>query len=288
MAANSISSNKVFELIEDGVKLGFDLLCLSGGEPFEHTAIEDIVSYAKAKQLTVYIYSSGIVSSGSHIRRIYYEELLRLKELGLDKIIFDLPAVTESVYDELMGTKGCQKYVLESIRLSKLLGLCTELHFVPNKLNIGEIDYILSYAEAVKIDRVSFLRLICHGRASENQKRLSLSDREITDLKLKLAGYDSKMVRVGIPLSLRDDQYCDAISNKLCVKYDGQVVGCESFKYLKLFDGRQEVEPDSVYLKSLIDIYKHSDYLRISRELLKGCRNNDCEEACPIQGMLRR
>ncbi len=51
------------------------------------------------------------------------DKLEQLKKLGVDKLIFDLPAIDEVIYNEFMGTEGYQKFVLESISKSKKVGI---------------------------------------------------------------------------------------------------------------------------------------------------------------------
>ena len=53
-------------------------------------------------------------------------------------------------------------------------------------INIGEIESILEFAEKARVNKVSFLGLVPHGRASDNMQELVLNTNENEDLKLKL------------------------------------------------------------------------------------------------------
>ena len=153
-----ISFDKMVEIIDGIVNLNTDVLSISGGEPFLHENLIDIVKYSKSKGLKTYIYTSGItIDKKDAVATLNFNLLSLLSEMGLDKIIFDLPAIEEDIYDNFMGTKGYLKYALQSIETSKRLGIFTEIHFVPTKINVNQIDKVVSYANSVKIDMISFL-----------------------------------------------------------------------------------------------------------------------------------
>ena len=58
---------KLREVIDDAVTLGAKTICLSGGEPFLHPNIIDIVKYIHEKGCSCFIYSSGIILSGASL-----------------------------------------------------------------------------------------------------------------------------------------------------------------------------------------------------------------------------
>lgn len=282
-----IETDKVKEVIDAAKILDTQALSISGGEPFEHDGLMSIVEYAKKRNLTVYVYTSGIVSGpDGNVDSLDINLLKKLHDSSVDKLIFDLPAIDETIYDTMMGTKGYQPLVLESIKNSVQVGIFTELHFVPTKINISEIDSVIKFAKEQKVDRVSFIRLILHGRAIKNADRLQLSKAEEENLKIKLRSImNDSIVRVGIPLQIEGKEHCYAGKGKLCVRYDGRVFGCESFKYKKFTDSEGvQIEPDSVYEKKLEEIYAGSEYLDCEMKFInsraKGCGYH---EKCPIQ-----
>lgn len=285
-----IDTEKVKEIIDSAKILDTQAISISGGEPFEHDGLMDIVEYAKRNNIAVYIYTSGIVSDiDGSAKSLNINFLKRLHNAAVDKLIFDLPAIDEEMYDTMMGTKGYQKFVLESIKKSKQTGIFTEIHFVPTKVNVSDIDHILTFAKDTGIDRVSFIRLVMHGRAIKNKDMLLLSDEDEKRLKVKLNDllHDSR-VRVGIPLQLDGEEHCYAGRGKLCIRYDGRVFGCETFKYIDLIDDEGKIViPDSIYERRLDEIYSNSRYLKYEMDFVK--RQMDkcgCNEKCPVQRML--
>lgn len=287
-----LDTDKVLNIIDSAKELGTEIICISGGEPFLHEGLAEIVRYAKMQEIKVYIYTSGItIGQTGKACYINLEMLEFIKSIKADKMIFDLPAIDEQVYDEFMGTKGYQAYALESIRLCRSLDIFTEIHFVPTKINVGQIDNILEFAEKENINAVSFLGLIPHGRADEHKNRLYLDTLGNDQLKRKLHMLESDSVRVGIPLQYVDSEYkCYAGRAKLCIRYDGKVFGCEAFKYVQLYDDNGDVIcPDSIYERDLIDIYYNSAYLKWERKFVEKqlCSCNS-QEKCPVQRMMRK
>lgn len=287
-----ISLAKMVEIIDGIANLNAQLLSISGGEPFLHENLLDIVKYSKSKGLKTYIYTSGItLNRDDMVATLNCNLLSLLNEAGLDKIIFDLPAVEEDIYDNFMGTKGYLKYALKSIENSKKVGIFTEIHFVPTKININQIDKIVSYANCVGIDMISFLGLVPHGRAKGKEKQLYLDKDENEKLKQKLDSMESSNIRIGIPLQVQKNEYiCYAGREKLCIRYDGEVFGCEAFKYIKLKDKNGRIiKPDSIYDKGIEEIYHNSKYLEREKEfIINQLKEHGGCEKCPVQHFLRK
>ena len=287
-----IKTENVKKLIDSAVELNTKILSISGGEPLLHPGLLSIVKYAKKKEREVYIYTSGIsLNNEGQAESIDLELVKELHKSGVDKIIFDLPAINETIYNKFMGTSGYQKFVFESIRKVQSEGIFSEIHFVPTKLNVEEIPKVMEFAEKEGINMVSFLGLVPHGRTVQNINQLVLSSEESERIKQLLNNISNEKVRVGIPLQLDDCKaHCYAGRNKLCVRYDGKVFGCEAFKYIQLVDSEGNiVRPDSIYEKSLEDIFFHSEYLKLGQKFvadqMKNCRYT---EKCPVQRMMRK
>ena len=287
-----IETADVKKIIDSASKLNTEVLSISGGEPFLHDGLLEIVHYAKSKGIKVYIYTSGIILNiAGQVDSIQQELLQQLYSVAVDKIIFDLPAINEAIYNKFMGTSGYQKFVFESINKAQNIGICTEIHFVPTKINLDEIDGIVKFAERAGVNKVSFLGLVPHGRAANNTGELVLDTDENEKLKLKLEAINNNKIRIGIPLQREgSDCCCYAGKNKLCIRYDGKVFGCETFKYIQLADENNRiVKPDSIYNKSLEDIYYHSEYLKYERKFVEHqMALSGCGEKCPVQRKMRR
>lgn len=289
LSKQHIDYETICKTVNDMPQIGVNRVCLSGGEPFLHKDLKNIVTYIKQLGMEVNIYSSGITEVDDHITYITADEFSDLKKRGLSKIMFNLQSYESSRYDEIMRTTGRFEIVKESIRNAIQTGIYTEIHFVPMKINIGDIDGIVELAREMNINKVSFLKLVPHGRADINRHLIQLSEEETIKLRNKLNEIKSETIRIGIPLSLDfDSDFCHAASSKLYIKFDGTVYGCEAFKYIQQLDGESNViQPNNIFESSLLKIYNNSKYLKATQEFVKkySCLNSKCE-SCPVQKYL--
>ena len=280
------------QIIDDIIYLGAKRLCLSGGEPFLHPDIIEIVEYATQKGLILEVYSSGIVGEYNLEKSISKEMLWECKKRGLNRIMFNVQAADSVVYDAIMNTKGKYDLLIRSMTNAKECQIDTEIHFVPMKQNYNQIANVVKLAEQLNVCCVSFLRLVPHGRAEDNKEKIMLSDDELRSIQKELYSIKEtgKKVRIGLPLSHADvETKCHAVREKLYIKFDGSVYGCEAFKYIKFFtEDMKEVIPDNVLHNRIREIYNNSLFLNKSVELVDrysedyiGCEN------CPVQKLLR-
>ena len=258
-------------VISDAAKLGTKTICLSGGEPFLHDKIVQMIQFVHSKGMECYVYTSGIAMSPSDQRISLPMEQLRQISGAVTKIIFNIEASTEAIYDRIMGTSNCFSLLKESVLRANAAGICTEAHFVPMALNLREIPAVVRLCEELNISKLSFLRLVLHGRAEQNYNTLALTEQKQSELKeylQKIKTQSGLAIRVGVPLSIDSGcTHCEAASGKLNIRYDGKVFPCEVFKNHSFQKNIKGLQPDSIYQYSLIDIYNHSSYLIRVREL---------------------
>ncbi len=279
-------------VIDDIVLMGAKRLCLSGGEPFLHPELLNIVRYAVSKGLTVNIYSSGIVGEVGNEQSLSNDILCKCKTAGLNRIMFNLQSTQSKVYDSIMQTQNNFEKVIESIKRTRQCGIETEIHFVPMKQNYKEIENILGLARQLDVCQVSFLKLVPHGRASTYVNDIMLSEEQLEQIQEELYSVKKRgeNVRIGLPLSYSEnDNGCHAVKEKLYIKFDGSVFGCEAFKYVRFYnENNQEIIPDNVKEKKVNEICMSSEYLCRSKNLIQQytSRSSGCEN-CPIQKYLK-
>ena len=139
------------------------------------------------------------------------------------------------------------------------------------KRNYKQILSIISLCERLGVSKVSFLRLVLQGRAVDNKMDILLSDDEFEDVKILINRYykaHPNKIRVGIPFSACTiKKNCLAGTDKLNIRYDGNVYPCEAFK-----NGEPQIlssyQPANIYNQSLSSIYFSSKYLEDIRSRL--------------------
>lgn len=164
------------------------------------------------------------------------EELFELKNLGLDKIVFDYQAYEHETDEYLMG-RDRQKYVfmLDSLMNTSIIGIETDVHFIPMKPNYKQIPDILEMLEIAGVSNISILNFVPQARGLENSSHLLLNDSELDEFRKLLDScrtlYSGK-IRVGIPLMEDNTHKCNAGLEKLNIKFDGTILPCPAFKEL--------------------------------------------------------
>jgi MoaA/NifB/PqqE/SkfB family radical SAM enzyme len=273
MKAENIIEYELFkDVIEHIMKNGgLSEISISGGEPFLHKDLPKMVKLCKSYGIKTNVYTSGIIENPLKNKQIDYtkfneiekrmlahfkdlefsfigkERLIELKELGLDKLVFDFQASECDRYNEIMGTKGNLANLLKSMINSKSVGLCTEVHFIPMKTNYKDIDDILEICQSGEIDKVSILKFVPQGRGRENKENLELSSEQLKEFCENLEQAKKKYnvkVRLGIPMRKGDEHLCTAGHDKLSIRYDGIVLPCVAFKEM------DSKELESIFIKN--------------------------------------
>ncbi len=278
-----ISYDTICKVLDDAKGLGLQTICLSGGEPFLHPQFCKIVEYAFNLGIDVFVYTSGIFLQNDNACAIPVDVFESIQG-KVNKLIFNFEAATEDTYNKIMGTIGYFPFLLNSIQNAIRLGIVCEAHFVPMKYNLPELNATIELCKKIGVSKISFLRLVQHGRAEINKGQILLDQFETKQLKQQLHQIYLKSteigIRVGTPLSGSEcKNNCEAATGKLNIKYDGCVYPCEVFKNkkVKFING---IEADSIYDKSLTEIYMESEYLQVIREHIANFSHEHDEENC--------
>ena len=282
-ATHLIPFEIIKNVIDDAKSLGCKTVCLSGGEPFLHPQILDIISYIAKRQLTCYVYTSGIYKKDEVYSSLPNEYIEAIRGMA-DKVIFNVEADSSTLYDQIMGTDvGGFDMMKQSISDCVSSGLVVETHVVPMQVNFKHLKSIFEMCYQLGVSKVSILRLVLQGRALENLSLVKLygeDNREVTKLiKVLNEAYKGK-VRIGLPYSDSNCRiYCKAASDKINVRYDGNVYPCEVFKD-DLLNATFGCEPDNVWKDSFYDIYQNSPYLNVVRKSIDAFKKEDGNETC--------
>ena len=282
-ATHLIPFEIIKNVIDDAKSLGCKIVCLSGGEPFLHPQILDIISYIAKQQLTCYVYTSGIYMKDEVYSSLPNEYIEAIRGM-VDKVIFNVEADSSTLYDQIMGTDvGGFDMMKTSINDCVSSGLVVETHVVPMQVNFKHLKSIFEMCYQLGVSKVSILRLVLQGRALENLSLVKLSgkdNREVTKLIKALNESYKGKVRIGLPYSDSNCRiYCKAASDKINVRYDGNVYPCEVFKD-DLLNAKLGCEPDNVWKDRFYDIYQESSYLNVVRRRIEAFKKEDGDETC--------
>lgn len=282
-ATHIIPFEIIKNVIDDAKSLGCKTVCLSGGEPFLHPHILNIISYIAKLQLTCYVYTSGIYMKDEVYSSLPNEYIEAIRGM-VDKVIFNVEADSSTLYDKIMGTDvGGFDMMKKSINDCVSSGLVVETHVVPMQVNFKHLKSIFEMCYQLGVSKVSILRLVLQGRTLENLSLVKLTGEDSWDvtklIKALKEAYKGK-VRIGLPYSDSNCRiYCKAASDKINVRYDGNVYPCEVFKD-DLLNAKLGCEPDNVWKDSFYNIYQNSPYLNVVRKSIEAFKKEDGDETC--------
>lgn len=285
--SNVMPLEKVKEVVDDAKDLGAKLICISGGEPFLHKELKDIVDYIKSRGLECYIYSSGIFYDDGKYSCIPIPLLEGIAN-SVTKLIVNYETADSDTYNKIMGTSCNGLSMLEETIISaNSLGITVEAHFVPMAINYRHINAVVRRCKELGVKKVSFLRLVMQGRAKQNRSLTELSQDQMNSLVGELQSLkkqSSSSIRLGIPFTQNSFtcSSCHASTTKISIRYDGNVYPCEAFKNDEPA-GLVSARPDNIYEKRFAEIYRNSEYLKQIRELISHFKSQHHCESCANQ-----
>ncbi|MBE5806151.1 MAG: radical SAM protein [Clostridiales bacterium] len=269
----------VMHFIEQG---GIEEISISGGEPFLHPDLFEMIKFSKEKGIRTVLFTSGIKRASKMSEKMleyikkkcesclkeieecepwneklkrnvitYYNKLVnsdmfasitreeceKLKMLGLDKIVFDWQAVDTEIDNELMGRKGLNTCLMDSLIRARMVGLNVDVHFIPMKQNYRQFPDIIECLEIANIKNISILNFVPQGRGNEYKEELMLNQEELkqfSEILKKEKENFSGNIRIGIPLNGKISHMCTAGTEKLDIKYDGTILPCPAFKEMNV------------------------------------------------------
>ena len=154
---------------------------LTGGEPFIHDRIFEMIDYAHQRRLKIYIPTNGLLIH--HIVDKIARSPLRLLNISLNACdsdeFFQLHGVSQYNYQTLL--RDVRKIV--EVRNLYNKGLRIRLSYVCHKANYENIPKMVKLAEDLRVDQISFHNLIPHGITGFlSNQCLYQDDREVIEV----------------------------------------------------------------------------------------------------------
>ena len=275
-----ISAPEIISVVSQAKQLGLKRVNISGGEPLCHEAIEDVLASIHSEELAVNIYTTGIRLSNDGMS-FPFTEWGRLAQPDTS-LIFNIQSTDDVIHDALIRRTGALHQTRQSILSALKSNVRVEVHVVPNKQNLFNLEKTVEDLASWGVKQVSFLRLVPQGYARSFSDKLLLSNEETEILKntffrISQKTYHGMTLRFGIPFSglVCKAKTCTAGEKKLIVRYDGKVLPCEAFKD----DCLGAYVLGDIRTDSLADILKKA----ASSNLLHKLKSQVGVETCPAQ-----
>jgi len=291
----SLTKDEITRVAEDFIQLGGETIEISGGEPFLHKYLFDLIDFFKKVDLKVVIYTCGKISENNDFENAMNEILEKLSDKEIDKIMFNLQGAKAETHNSITRTKNSffqsTKFIKKLVDDKHYVGI----HYVPMTPNFEELEDLIDYAVELGVKEIGFLRFVPQGRGEKYKDWLMLSKEESARL-IELLAQSKKRTDIDIGIGSHLDftflldgeppKDCTAGKTKCLVGSNGDIVPCAVFK------GRKEYVAGNIRKTSLIKTWKESKIFHQFRTFdpnsLKGACSTCqyllmCKGRCPAQ-----
>jgi Fe-coproporphyrin III synthase len=144
-------------VVDDLADFGVPGLLFSGGEPMIHSEFFSLASYAHAAGLRLTLSTNGTL--------IDEWAACRIAALGFAYVGISLDGIGET-HDRFRGREGAFAKSVAAFRHLRKVGQKTGLRLTLTRHTVQDLDRILDFIEAEKIQRVCFYHLVHAGRGA--------------------------------------------------------------------------------------------------------------------------
>ena len=156
-----LSTQQVFEVMDDLKAFHVPVLILSGGEPLLRPDIFEISRRAKAMGFYVGLSSNGTLITEDNIDAI--------REIGYDYVGVSLDGI-EATHDTFRRKKGAYTESLHGIRLCRDAGIKIGVRFTLTQDNAHDLPALLDLVDAEGISKFYLSHLNYAGRGNKNRE----------------------------------------------------------------------------------------------------------------------
>jgi radical SAM protein with 4Fe4S-binding SPASM domain len=157
----------------------------TGGEPILHSDLFAILNYARHCGFTTSLLSNGTLITESVAQQLKQAEVQDV-QISLDGL--------EQTHDSIRG-KGSFIRALRGIENLVCQGINTYINLTLSRLNMGEIEGLVSLVRDLGVHSVTYSRLVSCGRGKELTSQMLTAD-ELADLHKHLAKFKDNKVTV--------------------------------------------------------------------------------------------
>lgn len=131
---------RVVALLDEAQAIGTKTLVLTGGEPFMHPRLFDIVRAARERGMGV-----NITTNGTLVEKRWEE----LREAGVDSLSVSVDGLAPT-HDALRGQPGCHSRTMKALtRLRQEGGVGVSLYFVVTRKNVHELPEVYELSRQI-------------------------------------------------------------------------------------------------------------------------------------------
>lgn len=263
------------EVVKKFLREAKDLGCLNvsftGGEPFLHKDIKEILEYAHELDLVIAILTNGTL--------ITEEKVKLLKELEIDSIQLSIYSLDPDIHDSITQIPGSLKKTMKALSLLMENEIYVIVSAPIMRKNINCISKVKKWAEENKLDFRTDYDLI-RKFSSENENSMKILKSQYSEV-INLYDYRNNNDSFkGKESSFNKERsVCSAGKNAITLGSDGNYYSCMTLK-------RKDLIVGNVKDKTLEYHWNNSEVLKGLRRLktanLTKCKNCNYSKLCKI------
>ena len=159
----------IFTILEELETTGTGVVQLSGGEPFLHPDILELVNAILRRGFVLEIYSSGTGPREAPIPASLLRGMNRGDQIS---IRYNLQSPCKKTHSALTRHERAFQNVLASIANTVQAGIPAEVHFLPTTMNASDFTSLVTLCERLGVSKLKVLRFVPQGRGALHQDLL--------------------------------------------------------------------------------------------------------------------
>lgn len=267
-----LNLNKAHLIASKLGELGTLAVVLTGGEPFLHPNLVEIVEAFNDWNIRVVIFTNGQIIQDETIRKLSNMNVL---------IRISVEGHNEEMNDFIRGA-GTLKKAMEFSNVCRENNLSIGYSFTINNKNEKYFCDMLQLAEDMHADEIEMSEIL-NVNQDPDISSLMLSEKQSKDFRINtLKGFSiSKAFRKGMGLyryKKGPEYICSAGTTNIFIDINGDVYPCN------LFSNNSEYCAGNVFSEDLLEIWRKSkvfiELRNLKKEDLEGCANCPASENC--------
>lgn len=276
---NELSKEKWREITDQCAQMGVFIFNVSGGEPFIRKDWQDILSYAREKNIEVAITSNGTLINEDIVQK--------LKELNIFNIHLSLDGIG-AIHDHFRNQKGVFDKVLQSINLLKKYNIPFGVTTAVSKRNFHNLEELAKFIANNNILSWEVYAAIPLGCMDEQEV---LNDQELLEFAKKIFGFRNNLkntkIFVGDNLGYFDRyqmqekwQGCRAGISICAIDSEGNVKGCPIHPNCLIEGNLNNRTLSEIWNDKNSFSYNRSNKLKLMKQCKKCKFANICRGGC--------
>lgn len=175
-APDELSLSEICNVLDRLQTLSSPLIVFTGGDPSERPDLFEIIAEARKRNIVVAITPSATASMSRDF-------VLRLKQLGVERLAISLDGADSETHDAFRGVRGSFEITSNIIEWAREVALPIQINTTVSRFNIDQFDRLSSFVSQSNAVLWSLFFLIPTGRANNNMQ-ISASEAELLMMKM--------------------------------------------------------------------------------------------------------